>query len=100
MDDKITNLPDIHCCLFEDNSLNYELVTTPKMRPRTKHINVKYHHFKSYVERMVISVKKETSKHQLADILTKPLAQELFIRLRDAIANNTTTATNQADEGV
>ena len=85
MDENITNLPDIHCRLFEDNSGAYELVTTPKMRPRTKHINVKYHHFRSYVERKLISVKKVTSEHQLADILTKPLAQDLFIRLRDAI---------------
>ena len=100
VDPDITNLPDIHCRLFEDNSGAHELVTTPKMRPRTKHINVKYHHFRSYVERKLISIKKVASEHQLADILTKPLAQELFIRLRDAITNNTTTATNQADEGV
>ena len=58
VDDNITNLPGIHCRLFEDNSGAYELVTTPKMRPRTKHINVKYQHFRSYVERKLISIKK------------------------------------------
>jgi hypothetical protein len=47
VDRDITNLSDIHCRLFEDNSGAHELVTTPKMRPRTKHINVKYHHFAS-----------------------------------------------------
>jgi hypothetical protein len=86
----ITNLTDIHCRLFEDNSGAHELVTTPKMRPRTG----------SYVERKLISIKKLASAHQLADILTKLLAQELFILLRNAITNNTTTATNQAGEGV
>jgi hypothetical protein len=100
VDTNIINLPDVHCRLFEDNSGEHELVITPKMHPRTKHINVKYHHFRSYVERKLISIKKVTSEHQLADILTKPLAQELFIRLCNTITKNTTTATNQADEGV
>jgi hypothetical protein len=79
VDPDISNLPDIHCRLFEDNSGAQELVTAPKMRPRTKHINVKYHHFRSYVERKLISIKKAASEHQLADSLTKLLAKELFI---------------------
>jgi hypothetical protein len=100
VDNDIINLPEVHCQIFEDNSGAYELVTTPKMRPRTKHINVKYHHFRSYVERKLISIKQVTSEHQLADILTKPLAYELFIRLCNSIMSNTNTATNQVDEGV
>ena len=37
--------PKIHCTLFEDNAGAVEMVQVPKMRPRTKHINLKYHHF-------------------------------------------------------
>ena len=40
-----TIYPKIHCKLFEDNAGAVEMVQVPKMRPRTKHINLKYHHF-------------------------------------------------------
>jgi hypothetical protein len=32
--------PKIFCTVFEDNAGALELANTPKMRPRTKHINV------------------------------------------------------------
>jgi hypothetical protein len=41
--------PVMRCRVFEDNSGAVELATSvksPKMRPRTKHINTKYHHFR------------------------------------------------------
>ena len=37
--------PEVHCRLFEDNSGALQLAKAPAMRPRTKHINIKYHHF-------------------------------------------------------
>lgn len=40
------NTPKIHCKAFEDNSGALEMARTPKMRPRTKHMNIKYHHFR------------------------------------------------------
>jgi histone deacetylase 1/2 len=100
VDQNIITLPTLHCKLFEDNSGAYELATTPKMRPRTKHINVKYHHFRAYVDKKWISVKKVASEHQLADIFTKPLASAFFIRLRDIIMQTPNIAADQADEGV
>jgi hypothetical protein len=35
----------IHCKIFENNSGALEMARAPRMRPRTKHINIKYHHF-------------------------------------------------------
>ena len=43
-------LPRIHCTVFEDNSRALELARLPKIRPRTKHINQSYHHFREHVE--------------------------------------------------
>ena len=43
----------------------------PKLRPRTKHINIKHHHFKSEIGK-IIKLKKVSNKNQLADIGTKP----------------------------
>ena len=48
----IIKLPTLHCKLFEDNSGAYKLATAPKMRPRTEHINVKYHHFRTYGQKV------------------------------------------------
>jgi hypothetical protein len=41
-------IPELHCKMFEDNSGAVEVASAkhPKMRPRTKHINNKYHHFR------------------------------------------------------
>ena len=41
--------PIVHCTVFEDNVGCIDLVKTPRMRPRTKHIALKYHHFRSSV---------------------------------------------------
>jgi hypothetical protein len=35
----------VHCKIFEDNSGAIEMAKVPKMCPRTKHLNIKYHHF-------------------------------------------------------
>ena len=37
--------PKVHCRIFEDNSGALEMVRLPKMRPRTRHMCVKLHHF-------------------------------------------------------
>ena len=42
----LTNPPKIHCKVFEDNAGAIEIAKVPKMRPRTKHLNIKYHHFR------------------------------------------------------
>lgn len=39
------NPPQLKCKVFEDNSGALEIATVHKTRPRTKHMNVRYHHF-------------------------------------------------------
>jgi hypothetical protein len=78
-----TSTPVIHCQLFEDNSGALELAKVPKMRSRTKHMNLKYHHFRDFVARgCLITVHPINTKEQPADILTKPLGDEDFLRHR------------------
>ena len=83
---QIPNLPPkIHCTVFEDNSGALELAHLPKMRPRTKHINQSYHHFREHVERQEIQVQATPTEEQMADILTKPLPENSFCRHRRSI---------------
>jgi hypothetical protein len=57
----------------------------PKMRPRTKHLNIKYHHFREEVRKGVISIYHTTTEDQRADIFTKPLPEASFIKFREMI---------------
>ena len=84
---KTSPIPKIHCKAFEDNSGALELAKTPKMRPRTKHINIVYHHFRSFVkgDNPKISVHAIGTLDQTGDIFTKPLDQNLFQRHRKKI---------------
>lgn len=75
----------VHCKVFEDNSGALEMSRLPKMRPRTKHINIKMHHFRDHVRKKLISIHKIPTQYQLADIATKPQPEALFIAQRESI---------------
>lgn len=76
---------NIYCQVFEDNSGAVEMATHHKYRPRTKHLNVKLHHFRDYVNRGEIRVHHIGTDHQPADLLTKSLNEELTNRHRRTI---------------
>jgi hypothetical protein len=65
----------VYCKVFEDNSGALELARLPKLRLRTKHINVCYHHFRKHVRKGLIKIFPIDMKGQIADALTKALAQ-------------------------
>jgi hypothetical protein len=71
-----------HSTIFEDNKGCIELVSAPCMHPRTHLIALKYHHFCSYIENGNIQIRWIDTKHQLADIFTKPLSATSFLSLR------------------
>jgi hypothetical protein len=64
-------VPAVHCTLFKDNAGALCLAKAPAMRPRTKHINVKYHHFRAAVAAGAVTVKDISTDDQVADMLTK-----------------------------
>jgi hypothetical protein len=78
----VSTKPRVHCKAFEDNSGALELARLPKMRPRTKHINVVYHHFRDFVRKGLIEICPIKTTEQIGDILTKPLSQNSFLYLR------------------
>jgi hypothetical protein len=66
--------PYVYCKVFEDNAGTLELARLPKLCPRTKHINVCYHHFCEHVHKGLIKIFPINTKDQIADALTKALA--------------------------
>ena len=57
------------------------MITSPSMTPTSKNISVKYHWFRQQVgkEFMIQKIKSENHK---ADIFTKGLQGEIFLRIR------------------
>ena len=80
--------PSIQCKVFEDNAGAIELAKLPKLRPRTKHLAIQYHHFRSWTvkglngEEPRIKVEHIPTQEQEADIMTKPLPRPQFQHLR------------------
>ena len=79
------NIPTIKCTIFEDNEGAKAMATVPKMRPQTKHIGGRMHQFRSAVSSGKLAIESIDTSNQLADIGTKPLAKDLFTRLRREI---------------
>ena len=68
--------------VFEDNKSCLRLASLGKMSPRTKHIAIPYHFFRSKGEELEIKVISIDTKEQLADQFTKGLPEQQFIILR------------------
>ena len=74
--------PTIHFTIFEDNKGCTDLVKTPRMRIRIRHIALKYHHFRSSVKSRSVSIKYVETHNRIADIFTKVLNDAQFCNLR------------------
>jgi hypothetical protein len=74
------------CRVFEDNSGAIELATSarsPKMRPRTRHINTKYHHVRDKVIDGTLEIHPVSTNDMLADIPTEITNQAIHTRQRE-----------------
>ena len=70
--------PSVKCKVFEDNNGAIELAKAPKIHPRTKHIALKYHHFREQVRKGLIEINPIDTLEQVADIFTKALPFPIF----------------------
>jgi hypothetical protein len=68
--------------VYEDNNGALALANMPHMTPRSKHIAIKYHHFREHVQSGSIEIVKIDTHAQLADICTKGLADGPFQKIR------------------
>ena len=80
----ISTQASVQCTAFEDNNGALEIANVPKMRPRTKHINLVYHFFRSHVGKDIF-IRPIHTDNQIADIFTKPLCYITFQRHRKSL---------------
>jgi hypothetical protein len=80
-----STVPKVHCEVFEDNSGALEIARIKKYRPRTKHLNNRLHHFRSFIDSGEITIHSIDTKEQPADLLTKPLNEEMHTKFREMV---------------
>ena len=73
------------CTVWEDNESCITVAKTPKFTPRTKHIAIKYHHFRRFVSDETIIIKSIDTAEKIADIFAKPLGEKSFCFLRNQL---------------
>lgn len=69
----------------EDNQSCMKLIENDKISNRSKHIDVKYHFIKDIIKQNKIKLKYCCTNEILADILTKPLSNIRFAKLREKL---------------
>jgi len=68
----------IHC----DNSSAIKLCKNPVLHGRSKHIDVRFHFIRELTNMGVVEVIHCNTQNQIADIMTKPLKNDAFVKLR------------------
>ena len=74
--------PEVSCQVFEDNTSCIKLAESLKFTPRTKHIAIKYHLFRRFVQKKIIKLIHIDTKEQTTDVFTKPVTDDAFQYLR------------------
>jgi hypothetical protein len=68
--------------LFCDNNSTIKLSKNPVLHGRSKHIDVRFHFLRDLTKEGKVELVHCRSAEQIADILTKPLKAESFVKLR------------------
>ena len=71
----------VHCKLFEENLGAIEIAGIPKFHPRTKNLNCRLHHLRSYFDdTKEMSIHNIDTLNQPEELLTKPLNYTILIK--------------------
>ncbi len=76
----------------EDNQSCIAMANNPKFSPHTRHIAIKYHHFRKHVITCLnpdgfIQIDYCATDDQIADIFTKPVHDDIFLKLQKLLLN-------------
>lgn len=68
-----------------DNSSAIKLSKNPVMHGRSKHIDVRFHFLRELTKEGTVKLVHCVSQEQLADLMTKPLKMDAFLKLRELL---------------
>ena len=78
MKEEITESMILYC----DNTSSINISKNLVMHGKTKHIAIKYHYIREWVEEKEVKMEYVNSKEQVAEIFTKSLPKDVFEYLR------------------
>jgi len=64
--------------IYCDNTATICLLKNPILHSRAKHIEIKHHFIRDYVQKRILDIQFIDTERQWADIFTKPLTVERF----------------------
>ena len=67
--------------IYCDNTSTINLSKNPVNHSRTKHIDIRHHFLRDNIEKGIINLEHISTENQIADIFTKPLLENSFIKL-------------------
>ncbi|RVW51356.1 Retrovirus-related Pol polyprotein from transposon TNT 1-94 [Vitis vinifera] len=68
-----------------DNNSTIKLSKNPVMHGRSKHIDVRFHFLRDLTREGVVELKHCGTQEQVADIMTKPLKLDVFLKLHELL---------------
>eukprot|EP00253_Pinus_taeda_P026114 PITA_26114 len=80
-----------HSMIYCDNQSCIKLTENPVFHDRSKHIGIKYHFIRDYVQKRVVKLEYISTDEQVADILTKalPRGKHVYFREKMGVVRNT-----------
>jgi hypothetical protein len=83
--EKLNHAQDGCTTLMCDNSSTIKLSKNPIMHGHSKHIDVRFHFLRDITRDRVIELVHCGSQDQMANLLTKPIKLESFVKLREQL---------------
>jgi len=71
--------------IYVDTSSAIALAKNPVFDDKSKHIDTRFHYLKDCIANKKVEVKYVKTQDQVADIFTKPLKYDVFVKMRDMV---------------
>ena len=72
------NLYESKIPIFCDNTSSICISKNPILHSKAKHIEIKYHFIRDYIQKGILKLNFVKTDHQWDDIFTKPLSEDRF----------------------
>ena len=83
--EKLGHDQSLSTVIYCDNSSAIKLSRNPVLHGRSKHIDVRFHFLRELTRDGVVELVHCSTQEQVANIMTKPLELEAFLKLRDKL---------------
>jgi hypothetical protein len=71
--------------IYVENSSTIVLAKNPLFHDISKHINIIFHYLRDCITNKEVEVKYVKTQDQVTNIFTKPLKNDIFIKMRDML---------------